>query len=379
MLAYAARAMQLAREVTGLELESGFLERLAEAPSNLPQLAENGRDVYLKLVRPMVATLRTAIADYGISMLIEPEAPQQRLGVYEMQEVGAHRNSRDSFTLATGRVCVQSLLTGESLQAIYAAFESDGHDFRCSVKGYSDVDEYIQLQEEIFRLFTQHSLTEVVRGLDAHFGEDFFALSHLFPDEQRRLGQLLLTRTLEHFGRQYQKVYRTNQRLIDFIRTKKLSLPPALRVAIESTLDAEISHAAQQLLQGQTTPGDVEGTIRAYQDEAKRLECTLNFAPLRQVFETIVERHMALLMQDAGQTQLPRQALEVAQELNLGLNLWRAQNIFWRFLSGETHFVDLPVLLELGTRLGFNQATVSKLLQAHVSSSKRADAGKLPA
>ena len=77
--------------------------------------------------------------------------------------------------------------------------------------------------------------------------------------------------------------------------------------------------------------------------------------------------------------QLPRQALEVAQELNLGLNLWRAQNIFWRFLSGETHLVDPPVMLELGTRLGFNQATVSKLLQVHVSSSKRADAGKLPA
>ena len=35
MLAYAARAIQLAREVTGLELEPGFLERLAEAPSNL--------------------------------------------------------------------------------------------------------------------------------------------------------------------------------------------------------------------------------------------------------------------------------------------------------------------------------------------------------
>jgi hypothetical protein len=123
----------------------------------------------------------------------------------------------------------------------------------------------------------------------------------------------------------------------------------------------------------------VEGTIRAYQNEAKRLECSLNFAPLRQAFEAIVEQHIAGLTQDAGQPQLPRQALEVAQELNLGLNLWRAQNIFWRFLRGEPHTVDLPLMLELGTRLGFNQATVSKLLQVHVSSSKRADAGKLQA
>ncbi|MGH8071142.1 MAG: DUF3536 domain-containing protein, partial [Candidatus Entotheonellia bacterium] len=312
MLAYAARAIQLAREVAGLELESGFLERLAEAPSNLPQLTENGRDVYLKRVRPMVATLRTAIADYAISALIEPEAPQHVLGVYEIQEVGVHRNSRGSFTLATGRVRVQSQLTGESLQAIYAALGSDGHDFRCSVKGYVDVEEYTQLRDELFRLFTRHSLTEVVRALDAHFGEDYFTLSQLFPDEQRRLGQLLLAKTLEHFGPQCEEVYKTNQRLIDFIRAKNLPLPTALRAAAELSLDAEISHAAQQLLHGQITPRDVEESIRLYQDEAKRLECTLDFAPLRQAVEAIIERHIALLAQDAGHAQIPRQALEMA-------------------------------------------------------------------
>jgi hypothetical protein len=56
--------------------------------------------------------------------------------------------------------------------------------------------------------------------------------------------------------------------------------------------------------------------------------------------------------------------LEEAQELKLGLDLWRGQNLFWRYLTGETHTVDRPVMLELGTRLGFNQAVVSKLLNA---------------
>jgi alpha-amylase/alpha-mannosidase (GH57 family) len=364
MLAYAARAIQLAREVAGLELEPGFLERLAEAPSNLPQLTQNGRDVYLKLVRPMVATLRTAIADYAISALIEPHTPQHALGVYEIQEVGAHRDSRGSFMLATGRVRVQSQLTGESLQALYAALGSDGHDFRCSVKGYVDVDEYTQLQDELFRLFTRHSLTEVVRALDAHFGEDYFTLSHLFPDEQRRIGEQLLAKTLERFGQQCEEVYRTNQRLIDFIRAKNLPLPAALRMAAESSLNAEIGQIARQLLDGHITLGDGEAIIRTYQDEATRLQCTLDFDQLNQAFEAIIERHVALLSKDAGHAQIPRQALEVTQEVKLGLNLWRAQNLFWRYLTGATHAVDLPVMLELGTRLGFNQAVVSKLLSA---------------
>ncbi len=364
MLAYAARAIQLAREVAGVELESGFLERLAVVPSNLPQFTENGRDVYLKLVKPTVATLRTVIADYAISSLIEPEAPQQTLGVYEIQEVGAHRGSRDSFALATGRVRVQSRLTGESLQAIYAALESDGHDFRCSVKGYVDVDEYTRLQDELFRLFTHNSLTEVVRALDAHFGEDYFTLSQLFPDEQRHIGEQLLVKTLQRFNQRCVEVYRTNQRLIGFIRARHLPLPATLRMAAESSLNAEIGHIARQLLDGHLTPGDGEPIIRAYQDEGKRLQCTLDFDQLNRAFEAIIERHIALLSQDAGHIQLPRQALEVAQELALGLNLWRGQNLFWRYLSAEADNVDLAVMLDLGTRLGFNQAVVSKLLSA---------------
>lgn len=367
MLAYAARAIQLAREVAGLELEPGFLERLAAAPSNLPQFTENGRDVYLKLVRPKVATLRTVIANYAISALIEPEVPQQTLGVYDIQEVGAHRDSRGSFTLTTGRVRVQSQLMGESLQAIYAALGSDGHDFRCSVKGYVDTEEYTQSQDELFRLFTRHSLTEVVRALDAHFGEEYFTLSHLFPDEQRRIGQQLLAKALERFEQHCEEVYRTNQRLIDFVRTRDLPLPDVLRTAAQSSLNAEINLIARQLLAGQLTPGDAAGIIRTHQHEAKRLQCTLNFDQLNRAFEAIIERHIALLSQDAGHAQIPRQALEVAQELKLGLNLWRGQSLFWRYLAGETHSVDLPVMLELGTRLGFNQAVVSKLLNASPS------------
>jgi hypothetical protein len=265
------------------------------------------------------------------------------------------------------------------LQAIYAALASDGHDFRCSVKGYVDAEEYAQLRDELFQLFAHQSLTEVVRALDAHFGEEYFALSHLFPDEQRRIGQLLLAKTLERLGQQCEEVYRTNQRLIEFIRTKHLPLPAALRLAAESSLNAEISHIARQLSQGDLTPGDAEERLRAYQEEAKRLECTLALEPLCHAFETIIERHLALVAQDAGHARLPRQALEVVQALKLELNLWRAQNLFWRHLTGRTHPADPPLMLELGRRLGFNQAVVSKLLHANISSIKPADSGKLQA
>jgi hypothetical protein len=112
---------------------------------------------------------------------------------------------------------------------------------------------------------------------------------------------------------------------------------------------------------------------------AKRLECTLALEPLCRAFETIIEHHLALVAQDADHAQLPRQALEVVQALKLELNLWRAQNLFWRYLTGGPQPADPPLMLELGRRLGFNLAAVSKLLHANVSSIKPADSSQLQA
>lgn len=54
ILQYAARAMQLAKEVGGGDLEEEFLNRIASAESNVPEM-ENGRTIYDLFVKPAMA------------------------------------------------------------------------------------------------------------------------------------------------------------------------------------------------------------------------------------------------------------------------------------------------------------------------------------
>ena len=51
ILEYASRAMELVRDVTGIELEEEFKNRLAAAKSNIPKY-KTGKGVYMKLVKP---------------------------------------------------------------------------------------------------------------------------------------------------------------------------------------------------------------------------------------------------------------------------------------------------------------------------------------
>ena len=57
VIQYAARAVQLSSELFGRGLEARFLERLAQAKSNIPEFGD-GRQVYEKLVRPKMVDLR---------------------------------------------------------------------------------------------------------------------------------------------------------------------------------------------------------------------------------------------------------------------------------------------------------------------------------
>jgi len=182
ILAYAARAIQLAREVAGLQVEAGFLERLAQAPSNLPHLNKNGSDVYRRLVQPTVATLHTIVAQYAMRALVENEVPPPTLSAYHIHALDAHQETRGQVTLATGRVWVQSQVTWERLQAIYAVLHLGGSDVRCSVKKGGELTDYERLRDELLGLFRTHPLSDVMQALDTSFGRAPFTRKDLFRE-----------------------------------------------------------------------------------------------------------------------------------------------------------------------------------------------------
>jgi alpha-amylase/alpha-mannosidase (GH57 family) len=57
ILQYAARAMQLAKEVAGKDLEEKFLQLLGPAKSNIPEMGD-GWTIYHRFVKPVVKSLR---------------------------------------------------------------------------------------------------------------------------------------------------------------------------------------------------------------------------------------------------------------------------------------------------------------------------------
>lgn len=363
-LTYAARAIQLAQEVSGQVLEEGFLARLVRAPSNQAHLAENGHEVYLKLVKACEVTPRAALAQYAMSTLFEAEASQGSLHAYEFHARASHQQTQDPITLALGRVHMRSQVTWEQLSALYAVLQWSGYDLRCWIQGNGDPQEYERLRLELFDLATDRSLIDVTRTLDSAFGSDSLALSDIFLDGQQAIGRLLLATTLQQHARVFRELYTANRRFLHFLQQTYIPIPSPLRATVEVTLHGDLTQAVRQFAEHEVPLGDFLERLQMLQREAKWVEGSLDLDPLRQALETRIYQHVTSLSQGKEHAQSVLQLIEVAKRLQVRPNLWQVQNLFWEALSERGRSVPPSLLVELGTHLGFNRTAVEKRVHA---------------
>ncbi|MBD3246690.1 MAG: DUF3536 domain-containing protein, partial [Candidatus Omnitrophica bacterium] len=110
VLAYAARAIQLAEEVSGVSLREKFAELLRNAPSNIEEF-EHAADFYETYIEPMVLDLLRVGAHYAVSSLFEDYPDTTTLYTYTITRHAYERIDLGKKKLVTGRVTVRSLIT----------------------------------------------------------------------------------------------------------------------------------------------------------------------------------------------------------------------------------------------------------------------------
>ena len=235
VLQYAARAIQLARELTQKSLEEEFLGRLEKARSNVAEF-KDGRGVYEKGVRPRMATLEHLVSCYAICSLVEGagKAPvNQRLYGFDLNVLREKKKAFGSGAAAFGRVRVVSSLTLEENDLIFAAVQSGLYDFRCWVKPFGGPEELERLEKGL-------KIEEV-------FGPVFFTLKDLPLHERRKVISVLTKEIAQKVSADYEHLYDENLKLNEIYHSINLPIPPEVRYAAEHTLSKRLQSAVREL------------------------------------------------------------------------------------------------------------------------------------
>lgn len=321
---YAARVLQLGAELFDKDFEPGFLDRLQNARSNIPENGD-GRVVYEKFVRPARIDWSKAVAHYAISSLFQEFGKATRVFSFTFEDEKRQVYSTGKMRLAIGTVRVVSEITQESDRMAYAILYLGEHNLIGGVGRFDSDETFDTMAREISGAFEIADVPLIIRLVDQHFGTSSYSLKSLFKDEQRRILNEILASAREDLENRFRLITERYAPMMKFLQGAGAPLPAGLQTAWDLTLHGEIR---KQLSNGHTDLSQLRNLI----SEATGRGSEVLNADISYAAKARLENLVKQLEENPGDLDRIRELKELAGlliPLPIGLNLAEVQNTFW--------------------------------------------------
>ena len=358
ILKYAARALQLARDATGVDLEPAFRKALAAAPSNVPEIGDGGK-VYEELVKPSVVSLEGVAAHFAIASVVDGFTRLDRVFCYDL--AASQRRSEDAgtATLTLARVELKSVITHEQHDFTTCVLHFSGADFRCGIRPY-DSRAQGALAPRLFESFARLSLAQIVREIDREFTGRDYSLRDLFLDERRAVAEKLLRETMGRHESDYLTIYESNRRLIEFLRELNSPVPRPLQVAADVAVTRDALQIARALADGKLDVAAARTDLMTVAQNARRLGARIDLAVLRLPFHSAMQTHFERALRGRGEdARAIAEVAEIGARLGMHLDLWDLQNSLWDAMRAGACALDRESLAPLAAALFIDEAALA--------------------
>lgn len=369
ILRYAARAIELAEHICGESesLESDFIDKLALAPSNVPQF-KDGAGIYRAQVQPARISEEQVVAHYAMSSLFHTYHREQRLYCHTLTHQDYQKQTMGALTLALGQVSIVSEITQAKASYTFAVCHLGGQEFLCGIRPFKNRLAYARAKDAVLRIFAQGSVVQTIAAIQTQFGEHTFNLQQLFSEERQHIMQLLSQNTLHQLNQLYTQIYRENYGVLMAFHREHMDVPRELQVAAEITL----SHRAIDVLRRlEQDLSDIDenivaistgylGELEGIAIEANHLHCHLTIPTATPLLEGLILQALRQTLQsEPNATRLDciltvnplaiqgiKRLIDLGINLGLNLNLERAQEVYYNYIQ---HCEAIP---SLGIALG---------------------------
>ncbi len=324
IIQYAGRVVQLVEELSGESLEAGFLERLAQAPSNIPE-HRNARVVYEKWVKPAVINLPKVGAHYALSSLFEEYGDITEISRYTIESKSVHRLKAVRGSVAAGKIRVTSSITWESSDLTYAVFHLGDHILNGGVRAFRSEEEFERLLRELERIVERADFAGLVRLLDRHFEGGTYSLDSLFRDEQRKILRIILDSSVADIETTLQTLYQKNLPLMRYLESLGVELPPSFEMTAHFVLNTYLRRALRK------ETFDAEEAQRLLRGAEKR-RVQLDDAIAYEMQKTLAGLAKENLSEEADPSGLSKleAAVSLAKSLPFEVNLWEVQHRYYQ-------------------------------------------------
>lgn len=350
ILQYALRAMQLAKQLNGIDLETEFEKMLALAPSNV---YENGSIAYKQIVKANCVHL----ADVGRHLSIASvfERFPKRMQIFNYQAIGEcfDKDKIGKHTLVTGRFTVTSTITLFKKQFSFVVLYLGQHHLIGKLSENMDKTTFDSMQLELKNVFIKDNIAELISKMQNYFGNVRFTLWNLFLDEKIRIFDLIMNESLletEHF---YQELFDNNYQLIISLIDNQLRVPEIFKDTFQLKMNIDL----QNYFKGKDLNiQDLEKIVNYLQ--LLNLKITHKDSLRHQIGNKIYAELQQLTLSDQldkSKVDLINKILEILNILDIQFDMWRCQNEYYKIKNqNESEKIDFGNNFhELGKLLNF--------------------------
>lgn len=276
IIQYAGRLLQLCAEMFSENFASPFLEKMAEAKSNIPAHG-NGKQIYEKWIKPAVVDLRSVASHYAISTIFEYFPDRSSVFCYNVRRLSYYGAEAGTARLATGRVEIISEITLESAVLQFAVLYVGDHNLSCGIRENRYDKDAEELTPFLLDHFERAEFTEILRSFDRYFQNSIYSLNSLLRDGQRKIINLILESKVKDALTVYHRLYQQNIPLMRFLKGSSTPCPSALYNAGKIALNGDLKNQFSQETLDHETISELlkEAELAGISIDADALEYTI--------------------------------------------------------------------------------------------------------
>lgn len=375
IMKYAARAMQLAQNFSKKDIEKHFLEILAEAKSNFSEFG-TGKDIFEKFVKPSIVTVKQMASLWAISSLYKDFEDEEDVYCYKIKKHSYKKVQKGTAKLIVGHIEIQSQITLQKSNVMFALVQYSGGDFHCTIKEFSDDSEYTNIQKDLFRIFMLNPLTEIIRALDEYFGREYFTLKDIFIEERRKILQVMLQGKMQKFAQTYQEMYSEGKSSIYHMQSLGLSIPDEFKISAGYALSKQFNDLiinASGFLDNNVIQQAMDINF-----EVKKIGIEIDKSATNKMFSYKISQNISRLAQslEIQQAEATLEIFDNIEKLELNVDITEAQNIYFNRIFHELGGIIenmnkseksldkkfILTLLDIGQKLNINTEFYSNML-----------------
>ncbi len=332
VLRYASKAVQDASTLTDWPLEQKLIKMLTRAPGNA---VKNGAEIYNTKVKPTSVDLRRVGIHYAILSLAIAYPRVVHLYCYIVENESYKKMGDGSAIAVVGKIKIRSTILQSEASFVIAASCLSEYEINCGIKVFESNESYSLMEQEFCASFDDADGTKYLQLMRNYFGSNIYSFQHLFHDEQRQIMHEILNRAIESANIVLFDLHRKNSDAITFLEKHQQPIPHSFIVPARYVLAHRLALLFDE-------PVLDPAKVRDLEEKAKNLNIQLQ---LMSGDQARADKWIADRFEDLNREPYNIKILEelnhsfeVISTLDLDIDLWKAQNIFFKL--GKTIYPE---------------------------------------